>query len=67
MRLIRQGEFLVSIDLTDAYLMFFMHPDFWKYSCFEFLDDIYFYKCLPFGLTSRPRIFTKIMKCILVF
>ena len=66
-RLIRQGDFLVSIDLTDAYLMFSMHPDFWKFLCFEFKEDIYFYKCMPFGLTSSPRIFTKVMKSVLVF
>ena len=32
--LIQRGDFLVSIDLKDAYLMFSMNPDFWKFLCF---------------------------------
>ena len=65
--LIQRGDFLVSIDLKDAYLMFSMNPDFWKFLCFEWLNTRYFYQCMPFGLTSSPRIFTKVMKAVLVF
>ncbi|XP_070581656.1 uncharacterized protein [Ptychodera flava] len=33
-----------------------------KYLCFQWIDQRYQYVCLPFGLTSAPRIFTKVMK-----
>ena len=65
--MIRPGDYFVSIDLQDAYLMFAMHPFYWKFLCFHFLDTRYFYKVMPFGLTSAPRIFTKVFKRVLIF
>ena len=65
--MIRKGDYFISIDLQDAYLMFLIHPFFWKYLCFDFLDTRYHYKVMPFGLTSAPRIFTKVFKTVLVF
>lgn len=67
MDMIRPGDYFVSIDLQDAYLMFSMHPFYWKFLCFQFLDTRYCYKVMPFGLTSAPRIFTKVFKRVLVF
>src|SRR5205823_5538304 len=32
------------------------------YFTFDFLDKRYCFKCLPFGLTSSSRVFTKILK-----
>ena len=33
-----------------------------KYLAFQFQGDTYQFNCLPFSLTSTPRVFTKIMK-----
>ena len=65
--LISKGDFLVSIDLTDAYLMFSMHEETLDYLCFDWRGTRYAYQCMPFGLTSAPRIFTKVLKVVLVF
>ena len=65
--MIRKGDYFVSIDLQDAYLMFLMHPFYWKFLCFDFLNTRYHYKVMPFGLTSAPRIFTKVFKKVLIF
>ena len=65
--MLRPGDYFVSIDLKDAYLMLLMHPDSWRFLCFEWDDIRYFYRCMPFGLTSAPRIFTKVFKQVLVF
>ena len=65
--LIRPGDYLVSIDLRDAFHMFGMSPLFFKYLCFEWLGVRYCYTSMPFGLTSAPRIFTKVFKAVLVF
>ena len=64
--MIQPGDFFVSIDLCDAYLMFLMHPDYWKYLCFDWKVRFCF-RCMPFGLTSSPRIFTKVFKRVLIF
>ena len=67
MTLISRGDFFVSIDLTDAYHAIAMHPFFCKFLTFVFLGVYYQYTCLPQGLTSSPRIFTKIMKTVLTY
>ena len=65
--LVCRGDFLVSIDLKDAYLMFSMHEETVDYLCFDWDGIRYYYQCMPFGLTSAPRIFTKVLKVVLVF
>ena len=65
--MLRRHDFMVSIDLKDAFLMFSMNVEFHKYLCFEWLGIRYAYQCMPFGLTSAPRIFTKVLKTVLVF
>ena len=65
--LICKGDFLVSIDLKDAYLMFSMHEEVFDFLCFDWLGTRYCYICMPFGLTSAPRIFTKVLKAVLTF
>ena len=66
-RMLRRDDYFVSIDLQDAYLMFLIHPDFRKYFCFDWGSVRFRYRCMPFGLTSSPRIFTKVFKSVLVF
>ena len=58
---------MVSIDLQDAFLMLGMHPSFQKFLCFEWLGVRYCFTAMPFGLTAAPRIFTKVLKVVLVF
>ena len=65
--MLRIGDFMVSIDLKDAYLMFSMFPEFFCFLCFDWEGDRYCYTSMPFGLSVAPRIFTKVMKAVLVF
>ena len=65
--MIQPGDYFVSIDLCDAYLMFLMHPEFWKFLCFDWEKQRFYFRCMPFGLTSAPRIFTKVFKRVLIF
>ena len=67
MSLIARGDFFISIDLSDAYHAFAIHPFFQRFLTFIFLNIYYQYTCLPQGLTSAPRIFTKVVKTILVY
>ena len=67
MALISRGDFSISIDLTDAYHAIAIHPLFRRFLTFIFLGVYYQYTCLPQGLTSSPRIFTKVMKAVLTY
>ena len=62
-----RGDFFISIDLTDAYHAIALHPDFMRFMTFIFQNVYYQFTCLPQGLTSSPRIFTKIMRVVLTY
>ena len=60
--LICPNDFLASLDCQDAFLTIAMHPDFYKYLCFDFEGVRYCFIALVFGLTCAPRIFSKLLK-----
>ncbi|KAE8636869.1 hypothetical protein XENTR_v10003178 [Xenopus tropicalis] len=59
------NEFLVTLDIKDAYLHVPIFPPHWKFLRFAFKNRHFQFTSLPFGLTSAPRIFTKIMAAAL--
>ena len=63
--LLRQGDWMVSIDLKDAYLSALVWEGHRRYLCFMWQDTMYKFKSLPFGLCSAPRVFTKLLKPVL--
>jgi ribonuclease HI len=58
---LQKGDWLASLDLKDAYFHVPIHPDYRKYMRFEFLGKVFQFKVLPFGLSTAPRVFTKIL------
>ena len=60
--LLRPGDFMCKLDLKDAYCSVPLHRRSQKFIRFQFQGRTYQFTCLPFGLTSAPRIFTKILK-----
>jgi ribonuclease HI len=66
-RMIRKGNWLASIDLKDAYFHVPMHPRHYKFLRFAFQDKIYQFKVLPFGLSTAPRVFTKVLAPVVGF
>lgn len=54
--------FMGSIDLKDAFYSVLIIQESRKFLCFQWKGQIYQFNAMPFGLTSAPRIFTKIMK-----
>ena len=67
MSIIQPGDFFVSIDLSDAYYCIAMHIISLPYLTFYFLNIYYQFTCLPQGLSSAPRIFTKVMRVVMTF
>lgn len=61
---IQQGDWAVSLDLTDAYLHVPIHPTSQRFLRFAIQDTVYMFQALPFGLCLSPWIFTKIMNAV---
>ncbi|KAL7299668.1 hypothetical protein TKK_0007426 [Trichogramma kaykai] len=64
-QLIFPNYYLASIDLKDAFHSIPLHNESRKYVRFCYLGKLYQFVALPFGITSAPYIFTKIMKCVI--
>ena len=60
--LLRKGDFMVKIDLKDAYFTVPVWQNHLKFLRFVWKETIYDFACLPFRLASAPRVFTKLMK-----
>ncbi|XP_040213655.1 uncharacterized protein LOC120943996 [Rana temporaria] len=60
--LLTPGDWLVKVDLKDAYLTVPMHPDSQHLLRFRWWGRIWQFTCLPFGLSSAPWCFTKLLK-----
>ena len=67
MSMIRPQDFFVSIDISDAYYAVALHEVSMPYVTFVFMNALYQFACLPQGLSSAPRIFTKILRVVMMF
>ena len=64
---LQRGDFLCKIDLQGAYLSIPVAKRARVYLHFLWKGKLYQFTCLPFGLASSPRIFTKCLKLLLVY
>ena len=60
--LIKPGDFLMKLDLKDAYYTVPVNQDHRRYLRFCYQGTLYEFCCLPIGLSSAPRVFTKLLK-----
>ena len=60
--LLKQNDYLVKIDIKDAYLTVPIWKDHQKYLRFLWKETLHEFACLPFGLATAPRVFPKLMK-----
>ena len=63
--LIQTGDYMIKLDLKDAYLQIPIHQDHLHLLQFQWMEKTYQFLCLPFGLTSAPRVFTKVLKSLI--
>lgn len=65
--LIQPNDWLVKLDLSDAYLTVPVHSSHKKFLQFRWGGRVFQFRCLPFGLSSAPRVFTKLLKPIMAY
>jgi len=58
------GLWVTSIDLKDAYLHVPVRVDDQSYLCFMYKGILYRFQAMPFGLSTAPRIFTRMTKVV---
>ncbi len=61
---VKEGEYMVSLDLKDAYRHIMIHPAYRKYLRFVYKGVIYQYRSLPMGISTAPRVFNRVVKWI---
>ena len=61
------NDWAFSLDLTDAYLHIPIHHRSRKYLRFTLRGRVYQFKALPFGLSTSPFVFTRLMIVIATF
>ena len=63
-QLVQHNGWAVCLDLKDAYFHIPVHPRHRRFLQFIWRGQAYHYRCLPFGLFSSPRTFTRVTKPI---
>ncbi len=64
---VRKGDWLTKLDLKDAYLTVPIFKDHRKYLRFRWGRDLFEFVSLPFGLSSAPWAFTKLLRVVVAF
>lgn len=60
--LIEKGDYIVKLDLKDAYMVVPIHANSRPFLAFKNLGVTYTYRALNFGLNTAPRIFSKLLR-----
>ena len=62
LELVQKNDFFTNLDLRSAYFSIPFHPDYQKFLKFTWKGMLYKFISLCFGLSSSPRVFTKVLK-----
>ena len=58
---VRQGDWMASIDLKEAYLQIPVHPESRRFLRFVAHGQMYQFTALCFGLSTAPQVFSRVM------
>ena len=61
---VREGDFLASLDLKDAYFQIPIHPSSRKLLRFTSEGTVYRFRALCFGLSTAPQVFTRVFTAV---
>ena len=64
---LKQGEWMSSLDITDAYHHVPVRPAYRKYLRFTYKRRVYHYCCLPMGLCTACHGFNRLIKVVKAF
>ncbi|KHJ91552.1 reverse transcriptase, partial [Oesophagostomum dentatum] len=62
--LLNPGDFMAKVDMKDAYFAVPIHEESRPYLAFQYNQELYWFTALPFGLSSAPYVYTRIMKVV---
>ena len=62
---LRKGDWVTSLDLTDAYFHVMIHRRSRRYLRFSFEGKTFQFRALPFGLCVSPYVFSRVLKAVL--
>ena len=66
-KLFHQGDFVVTFDLKSGYHHVDMAQEHWRYLGFAWGGKYYCFKSLPFGLSTAPYLFNKLVRVMIKF
>ena len=64
---IQKDAWFCSMDLKDAFLHIPIHDSFRKFLRFRWLESLFEWQVLPFGLKCSPRVLTKVLRPVVAF
>lgn len=65
--LLHQGMWATSVDLSDAYLHIPVCVRDRAFLAFSYQGTDYCFTCIPFGLSTAPRVFTRVTRAVLAY
>ncbi|CAH1255216.1 TPR [Branchiostoma lanceolatum] len=60
--LLQPGDFMGKVDLKDAYFTIPVDVNSRRFLTFQWQGRFYQFQCVPFGVATAPRVFTKVLK-----
>ena len=58
---IRQGDWMMTVDMQDAYFHVPIHPRSRRFLRFTFEGKVYQFRAMCFGLSTAPQVFTRVL------
>ena len=65
--MMRPGDFMFTVDMKSGYHQIPLKPTFRRFCCFQWTGRVYRWRVMPFGLSSAPRAYTKISRCMVAY
>lgn len=63
--MMQPGDFMFGLDLQKGYMQIPLKPVFKQFCCFHHLGRTYRYNVMPFGISTGPRDFSKLIRPLL--
>ena len=65
--ILQEGDFMAKLDLKEAYFSVPITEQSRSFLQFKRKDKLFQFTCLPFGLSSAPYVFTKLLRPVLAY